>query len=73
VILLRGSEWGSEGNRLQGYSTRSMFNTTSFGCSDLRVEGTNSNKGKKREKKIKQWKLRKETVRRKFEENVRIE
>jgi len=26
----------------------------------------------KREKKIKQWKLREETVRRKFEENVRI-
>jgi len=41
-------------------------------CSDLRVEGIKSSKRQKGEKKIKQGKLRVETVRRKYEENVRI-
>jgi len=40
-------------------------------CSDLRVEGMKSNKRKKGEE-IKQWKLREETVRKKFDENVRM-
>jgi len=41
-------------------------------CRDLRVEGMKSNRREKGEKKIKQWELREETVRRTFEENVRI-
>jgi len=41
-------------------------------CSDLRVERMKSNKRKKGEKKMKQWKLSEETTRRKCEENVRI-
>jgi len=41
-------------------------------CSDLRVEGMKSNKRNKGENEIKQWKLREETVRNKFEEIVRI-
>ena len=41
-------------------------------CSDLKIEGIKRNGRKKGEKKIKQWKLREETVRRKFEESVRL-
>jgi len=48
-----------------------MFNKTS--CGVQRLEGgRNEEKEKKKGEKIKQWKLREETVRRKFEENVRI-
>jgi len=41
-------------------------------CSNLRVEGMKRNERKKGEKKIEQRKLREETVRRKFEDIVRI-